>query len=89
MSSAPLVLVQGTRRDDIPRTWHGMVEQAVTRAIQAGFHVGQHVRIGRIDGHVVGYNIGNFGRFSGARYPLLVRTEFGVAKCSMREVAAA
>lgn len=89
MTTRQLVLVQGNRGDDCPADSHASIEQAVTDAIHAGFRIGQPVRIGRVDGHVVGYNIGDFGRFSGERYPLLVRTEFGVAKCSLREVAAA
>ena len=89
MSTRRLVLVQGHRSDDTPHPQHTPIEQAVNRAIRAGFRVGQRVRIGRVDGYVVGYNIGDFGRFGGERYPLLVRTAFGVAKCSVREVAAA
>ncbi|THF62843.1 hypothetical protein E6C76_16370 [Pseudothauera nasutitermitis] len=65
------------------------VEQAVSNAIRAGYRVGMRVRIGRVAGRVVGYNIGAYGRYSGASYPLLVNTRFGVAKCSLGEVAAA
>jgi len=67
---------------------HGGVEQAVHTAIDAGYRIGQLVHIGRVAGRIVGYNIGAFGRYCGASYPLLVKTEFGVAKCSLREVAA-
>jgi len=89
MKSNHLVLVKGGRRDASTHHWPGTIEQAITSAIHAGFLVGQHVRLGRVDGSVVGYNIGNYGHFSGATYPLLVKTEFGVAKCSLHEVAAA
>jgi len=65
------------------------VEIAVNRAIDAGYCVGREVLLGHIAGRIVGYNIGHYGRFSGARYPLLVKTRFGVAKCSLQEVAAA
>lgn len=89
MSARNLILVGGDRVDDTPQDHHASIERAVNRAIQAGFRVGRRVRIGCVDGCVVGYNIGHFGRFSGERYPLLVRTPFGVAKCSLLEVAAA
>lgn len=89
MNTRQLVLVHGNRSDGNAASAHASIEQAVTDAIHAGFRIGQPVRIGRVDGYVVGYNIGDFGRFSGERYPLLVGTEFGVAKCSLREVAAA
>ncbi|NMG47235.1 hypothetical protein GO613_03865 [Azoarcus communis] len=89
MNAQHLVLVQGGRMDDNSPADHTCIEEAVTHAIHAGFRIGQPVRIGRVDGHVVGYNIGHFGSFSGDSYPLLVRTAFGVAKCSVGEVAAA
>ncbi len=82
-------LVPGDRsRESHSCRLHGGVEQAVHTAIRAGYRIGQRVRIGRVAGRVVGYNIGAFGRYCGASYPLLVKTEFGVAKCSLREVAA-
>lgn len=62
------------------------LEASVHQAIQAGFHIGRKVRIGRVRGHIVGYNIGHAGRYDGIHYPLLVSTEFGVAKCSLNEV---
>ena len=89
MKKTHLVLVKGDRRDKPPHHWHRIIEQAVTGAIHAGFRIGRRVRIGRVEGRVVGYNIGNFGRFGGARYPLLVKTAFGVTKCSPSELAAA
>ena len=89
MSTQPLSVIEGKRSGNCPHPWHGSVEHAVNRAIRAGYRVGRRVRIGHIAGCVVGYNIGHFGRFSGASYSLLVRTEFGVTKCSLAEVAAA
>jgi hypothetical protein len=90
MDTRHLVLVKGERRNDdalpasIPPVGH-----AISSAIQAGFHVGQPVRIGNVDGCVIGYNIGRHGSFSGKDYPLLVATRYGIAKCSLLEVAAA
>ena len=89
MNTQPLSVIEGKRSENSPPPWHGGVELAVNRAIRAGYRVGRRVWIGHVAGCVVGYNIGSFGRFSGARYPLLVRTEFGVTKCSLKEVAAA
>ncbi|ATE62581.1 hypothetical protein [Thauera sinica] len=89
MSTNALFLVEGGRPNGHAEHWHGGVEQSVDCAIRAGFRIGRRVRIGRIPGAVVGYNISRFGRFCGASYPLLVETEFGVAKCSLHEVAAA
>jgi hypothetical protein len=89
MDTRGLDLVEGEGPGPQGRNWHGAVEEAVNRAIRAGFSIGRRVRIGRVAGRVVGYNIGAFGRYSGASYPLLVKTDFGVAKCSLQEVAAA
>ncbi|HRP23282.1 MAG TPA: hypothetical protein PLF79_01185 [Thauera sp.] len=89
MSTQSLSVIEGKRSENSPHPWHGGVELAVNRAIRAGYRVGRRVWIGHVAGYVVGYNIGSFGRFSGASYPLLVRTEFGVTKCSLNEVAAA
>lgn len=88
MKTNALVLVEGGASSSRGHHWHGCVEQSVDRAIRAGFSVGRRVRLGCVQGSVVGYNIGRFGRFSGASYPLLVRTEFGIAKCSLSEIAA-
>ncbi|HNQ75902.1 MAG TPA: hypothetical protein PKM39_04610 [Pseudothauera hydrothermalis] len=90
MNKMPFDLVPGDRsRDTRSARLHGGVDQAVHAAIQAGYRIGKRVRIGHVAGRVVGYNIGVYGRYSGASYPLLVKTAFGVAKCSLREVAAA
>jgi hypothetical protein len=89
MDNRHFVLIQGRRPDtDMPPD-RAPICHTVTNAIHAGFHVGRPVRIGQVDGRIVGYNIGHFGLFSGKDYPLLVRTRYGIAKCSLAEVAAA
>jgi len=62
------------------------VLQSVKQAIRAGFEIGRRVRVGRVAGWVVGYNIARCGSYLGDHYPLLVRTDFGVAKCRLSEV---
>jgi hypothetical protein len=91
MNTRHLALVQGQGDQDngILSRDTSCAGHAITDAIHAGFRVGQTVRIGRVAGCVVGYNIGHFGQFSGENYPLLVHTPYGVAKCSLLEVAAA
>jgi hypothetical protein len=85
-----LVLVQGKRKNsDTLSSDAPTVGYAVTRAIHAGFRIGQPIRIGDVDGCIVGYNIAQHGLFSGKDYPLLVHTRYGIAKCSLLEVAAA
>jgi hypothetical protein len=44
-----------------------------------GFVIGREVLLGEQPGLIVGYNIAGFGRFLGAAYPLVVRTEQGVS----------
>ncbi|MDR2260153.1 MAG: hypothetical protein LBE06_04305 [Azoarcus sp.] len=86
------VLIQGKRRSGdsaLNRASTPNIGHTVANAIHAGFRIGQPVRIGQVDGRIVGYNIGHFGLFSGKDYPLLVRTRYGTAKCSLAEVAAA
>lgn len=61
-------------------------EEVVRSAIRCGFVVGREILIGEIPGVVVGYNIGAFGRFHGAAYPLVIRTELGIAKCHPDEL---
>jgi hypothetical protein len=51
-----------------------------------GFVIGREVLVGKVPGVVVGYNIGGFGRFVGAIYPLVIRTAMGITKCSPDEV---
>lgn len=89
MNTQSLIVVSGQRRSSAAHHYHGTVEQSIHRAIDAGYRVGSAVRLGSVPGSVIGYNISNFGRFSGASYPLLVETEYGIAKCSMREVSQA
>ncbi len=61
-------------------------ESSVQAAIRRGFVVGREVLVGKIPGIVVGYNIGGFGRFVGAVYPLVVRTALGITKCNPDEL---
>lgn len=70
----------GLRRRRVP------LESAVQAAMHRGFVVGREVLVGKIPGIVVGYNIGGFGRFIGAAYPLVVRTALGIAKCNPDEL---
>jgi len=90
MSNRRLVLIQGGREnsDLIPSNARN-IGHSVASAIQAGFRIGKLVRIGQVNGRIVGYNIGHFGLFRGKDYPLLVRTRYGTTKCSLAEVAAA
>ncbi|HQZ02282.1 MAG TPA: hypothetical protein PL024_08195 [Thauera sp.] len=89
MPTQPLTVVEGSRRTSRPPTFKHSIERSVIRAIDAGYRIGQHVWIGHVAGRIVGYNIARYGRFRGERYPLLVKTEFGITKCSLNEVAAA
>ena len=59
---------------------------AVHRAVDRGLVVGRPVTLGVVRGIVIGYNIARRGRYPGARYPLLVKTELGIAKCRLDEV---
>lgn len=59
---------------------------AVHAAVGRGLVVGRQVKIGVVRGIVIGYNIAHRGRYPGTRYPLLVKTELGVAKCGLDEV---
>jgi hypothetical protein len=76
-------IVQGIRRRRVPDV---PLESSVQMAIRKGFVVGREVLVGRIPGIVVGYNIGGFGRFVGAMYPLVIRTALGITKCSPDEL---
>ena len=89
MPAQPLIVVEGARRSPRTATRFDIIKRSVNRAIDAGYLIGQRVQIGHISGQVVGYNIGHYGRFCGTLYPLLVRTEYGVTKCRLCEVAAA
>jgi len=59
---------------------------AVHAAVGRGLTVGRQVKIGIVRGVVIGYNIARRGRYPGTRFPLLVKTELGVAKCALDEV---
>ncbi len=89
MNDSKLSLTIGHRQGHATGRLHGHIVRAVMRAIRAGYRIGQHVRIGQVAGQVVGYNIGAFGEFAGARYPLLVCTDLGVVKCSESELVPA
>lgn len=62
---------------------------AVRAACSCGLTVGRQVKIGIVRGVVIGYNIARRGRYPGRRYPLLVKTELGVAKFRLAEVVVA
>ena len=72
------------RRRQVPR--QVPFESAVQSAMHRGFVIGREVLVGKVPGVVVGYNIGGFGRFVGAIYPLVIRTAMGITKCSPDEV---
>lgn len=63
-----------------------LIQVAIHAAICSGYVVGREVRVGRVPGIIVGYNIGRFGRFAGNAFPLLVRTALGVTKCAPAEL---
>jgi hypothetical protein len=69
-----------------PRRHQVPFESAVQSAMHRGFVIGREVLVGKVPGVVVGYNIGGFGRFVGAIYPLVIRTAMGITKCSPDEV---
>lgn len=62
-----------------------MTSRAIREAQEQGYLIGRRVRIGRVKGTVIGYNIAGRGRFHGAGFPLLVQTTYGIAKCSLAE----
>jgi hypothetical protein len=62
------------------------VGDAVHMAVGRGLVVGRQVKLGVVRGIVIGYNIARVGRYPGTRYPLLVKTELGIAKCCLDEV---
>ena len=59
---------------------------ALQQARVNGFYIGRQVRIGTVTGTIIGYNIAGRGCFHGAKFPLVVQTPFGVAKCSLGEI---
>ena len=66
-----------------------MVFAVVHRAIVAGFTVGRKVKLCRVPGVIIGYNIGEGGEFPFRNFPLLIATDMGVVKCSPCEVTLA
>lgn len=61
-------------------------DAAIQSAIRHGYVIGREVLVGKVPGIIVGYNIGAFGRFVGAAFPLVVRTALGVTKCAPDEI---
>lgn len=59
---------------------------AIHVAIVAGLVIGRQVKLGVVRGIVIGYNIARSGSYPGMSYPLLVKTELGIAKCRLDEV---
>ncbi|PLX67233.1 MAG: hypothetical protein C0607_22160 [Azoarcus sp.] len=86
MIRTQLVIVDGDRSNEDHNHWHGSIEHAIASAIQDGYCIGRRVRIGQVEGRVIGFNIGTFGSYHGAVYPLLVSTDLGTAKCRMSEI---
>jgi hypothetical protein len=62
------------------------LSQLIRAATHRGLTIGRAVKIGLVRGIVIGYNIARRGRFPGMSYPLLVKTELGVAKFGLDEV---
>jgi hypothetical protein len=62
------------------------IEAAVSAAKCTGYVIGRQVRIGVVTGVIVGYNIARGGDFDGCRYPVLVQTDYGIAKCALMEL---
>lgn len=77
---------QQTQDESSPVRECAKIGAAVHTAVGRGFMVGRQVKIGIVRGVVIGYNIAHRGRYPGTRYPLLVKTELGVAKCRLDEV---
>lgn len=63
------------------------IGKLVHQAMLRGLAVDRPVKIGTVRGIVIGYNIARDGDYPGTRYPLLVKTELGIAKFGLDEVA--
>lgn len=63
------------------------IAEAVRSARRAGFVVGAEVLLGSIRGRVIGYNAAGLGIYHGSLFPLLVATEYGLAKCATDELS--
>jgi hypothetical protein len=81
-----VTIIQGERRALRGTPAGAVVLAAVTAARRAGATVGRRVRIGTIPGRIIGYNIASAGVYPGTAFPLLVATEYGLAKCSLAEI---
>jgi hypothetical protein len=71
------------------RTARTDLSEVIHAALRCGLVIGRRVNIGIVSGIIIGYNIARRGRYRGCDFPLLVKTDLGVAKCSLAEVAAA
>jgi len=81
-----VTIIQGERQKWRDKPGGAAVLGAVRVAHHAGFTVGRRVRLGSIVGRIIGFNIAAEGVYPGAVFPLLVATEYGVAKCSLDEI---
>jgi hypothetical protein len=81
-----------TTAHNFPHLLRGPATASVLASIRdarrRGLSVGRRVRLGNVDGVVIGYNIARNGPYPGARFPLLVRTELGTGKFAPDEVSA-
>lgn len=59
---------------------------AILEARHKGFLIGRLVHIGHVSGTIIGYNISGSGRFRGNEFPLVVATDYGIAKFSLTEI---
>jgi hypothetical protein len=59
---------------------------AVQAARDKGCLIGRQVHIGYVSGTIIGYNISTSGCFQGQEFPLLVATDYGIAKFSLAEI---
>ena len=65
----------------------GDTRMAMHEAQAQGIRIGRPVHIGAVTGVIIGYNIAAGGPYCGAKFPLLVQTPFGTAKCSLAEIS--
>lgn len=84
-----LSVISGDRHSDHKPLTCDTIGASIRRALAGGFMIGRRVRMGRVGGTVIGFNIASHGRYYGAHYPLLVQTRFGVAKCRIDELSLA
>lgn len=76
-----------TDKDDDRFRASAALGQLIHAAEQRGLTIGRAVKIGRIRGVIIGYNIARDGNFPGSRYPLLVSTALGTGKFGVEEVS--